>query len=120
MGQPITVTRKPTTRKGTIRFEANRSLTGMGHERYSSLDEAAGNRPPDEVAKRFFQHPGVQGVHIYGNQITVNVAGDAKVDALAPEIERLFIYYGEGVEPWSPPPSDAPSEGDPEQAASTP
>ena len=41
MGQPITVTRKPTTRKGTIRFEANRSLTGMGHERYSSLDEAA-------------------------------------------------------------------------------
>lgn len=106
MGQPITVTRKPTTRKGTIRFEANRSLTGMGHERYSTVDDAAGNRPPDEVARRFFQHPGVQGVQIYGNHIHVDIAGDADVDALAPELERLFIYYREGVTPWSPPPSE--------------
>ena len=121
MGQPITVTRKPTTRKGTVRFEANRSLTGMGHERYLTADDAAGNRPPDEVARRFMQHPGVQGVHIYGNQIHVNVAGDANVDALAPELERLFIYYREGVQPWSPPPSaDAPSESEPaEESAST-
>ena len=124
MGQPITVTRKPTTRKGTIRFEANRSLTGMGHERYTSLEEAAGNRPPDEVAKRFFQHPGVQGLHIYGNQIIVNVAGDAKVDALAPELERLFIHYREGVTPSYPPPGEEEQqptgEGAQEEAAPTP
>lgn len=106
MGQPITVTRKPTTRKGTVRFEANRSLTGMGHERYATLEDAAGNRPPDEVARRFFQHPGVQAVQIYGNQIHVDVAGDADVDALAPELERLFIHYREGVMPWSPPASE--------------
>ena len=121
MGQPITVMRKPTTRKGTVRFEANRSLTGMGHERYTSAPEAVGQRPPDEVARRFFEHPGVEAVHIYGNQIHVEVAGGADVDALAPELERLFIYYREGVQPWSPPPSaEAPSESEPaEESAST-
>ena len=123
MGQPITVIRKPTTQKGTVRFEANRSLTGMGHERYTTVDEAAGNRPPDEVARRFFQHPGVQAVHVYGNQIVVEVAGGADVDALAPELERLFIHYREGVTPSYPPPGqeeEQPAEaGAPEEAPAT-
>ena len=124
MGQPITVTRKPTTRKGTVRFEANRSLTGMGHERYASLDDAAGQRPPDEVARRFFQHSGVRGVHIYSNQIHVDVAGDADLDSLGPELERLFIHYREGVTPSYPPPGQdeepAPVEGVQEETAASP
>lgn len=124
MGQPITVTRKPTSRKGTVRFEANRSLTGMGHERYYSLDDAAGDRPPDEVARRFFQHSGVTAVQIYSNQIHVEVAGGADVDALAPELERLFIHYREGVTPSYPPPGQeeepAATEGSQEEAAATP
>ncbi len=36
MGQPITVTEKPTKRAGIVRFELNRALTGMGHEQYAA------------------------------------------------------------------------------------
>ena len=36
MGQLITVTRKPTLKSDHAVFELNRSLTGMGHERYPS------------------------------------------------------------------------------------
>ena len=41
MGHPITVTEKPTRREGVVRFELNRSLTGMGHERYLATGLAA-------------------------------------------------------------------------------
>ena len=34
MGQPITVVAKPAVTPGVLRLETNRSLTGMGHERY--------------------------------------------------------------------------------------
>ena len=40
MGQPVAVVHKPSSVPGVIRFEANRSLTGMGHERYPSRDAA--------------------------------------------------------------------------------
>ena len=40
MGQPITVTEKPTGRPGIVRFELNRTLTGMGHEHYASAADA--------------------------------------------------------------------------------
>ena len=67
MGQPITVIEKPTSRPGVVRFELNRSLTGMGHERYRSRDDATGDRPADELARRLFDRGGVDGVHIYSN-----------------------------------------------------
>ena len=39
MGQPITVVAKPSSRSGVVRYETNRALTGMGHERYRAGDE---------------------------------------------------------------------------------
>lgn len=106
MGQPITVTRKQSTRAGTVRFETNRTLTGMGHERYTSSEHAAGARPADEVARRFFAHPGVGAVHIYSNQIYVELASGSNADELATELEQLFIHYQPGVAPSYPPPGD--------------
>ena len=41
MGQSITVTEKQGLRHDVVRFELNRSLTGMGHHRYASRDAAA-------------------------------------------------------------------------------
>ena len=55
MGQPITVIEKPSSNPAVLRFETNRPLSGMGHERYTEapavappLDEA--DRTPEMVA----------------------------------------------------------------------
>ena len=45
MGQPITVTEKPGDRDDVVRFDLNRSLTGMGHERYRA-DREIGSCAP--------------------------------------------------------------------------
>ena len=37
MGQQVAVVEKPSPRPGLLRFETNRSLTGMGHEHFNSL-----------------------------------------------------------------------------------
>ena len=102
MGQPITVVEKPATRPGVVRFELNRSLTGMGHERYRSAADVTGNRPPDELARRLFGHTGVEAVHVYSNVVTVEVGGGVEAGALRDAIEELFIHYTPGVTPSIP------------------
>jgi hypothetical protein len=97
MGQLITVARKPSIRPDVAIFELNRSLTGMGHERYRSPDDIVGNRPVDELARRLFVAGGVEGVHIYSNMVTVDLVAGASGDALADVINGLFTYYREGV-----------------------
>ena len=99
MGQPITVIQKPTSTPGVVRFEINRSLTGMDHERYRSIEAAQGDRPPDRVARLLFEHGGVEAVHIYSNEITVHLADGASPDGLTDLIASLFIHYREGVLP---------------------
>jgi hypothetical protein len=99
MGQSITVAEKPTGRRGIVRFEVNRPLTGMGHERYRSLDDCTGERPPDVLARRLFEHGGVKAVHIYGNQVTVELEPFGSSDGLIEVVRGLFIHYLEGVEP---------------------
>lgn len=101
MGQPITVVERPTPRPDVVRFEINRSLTGMAHERYRSRDDATGHRPPDELARRLFDHGGVEAVHIYSNVITVDLAAGASAAGLEDVIHGLFIHYVPGVLPPS-------------------
>lgn len=102
MGQPISVTVKPTSRPDVIRFELNRSLTGMGHERYTESPSESFDRPPDRVARLLFGLPGVEKVHIYSNEITVDLAPGASTDGMAAAVEQLFIHYREGVTPSIP------------------
>lgn len=102
MGQPITVVQKPTARSGVVRFDLNRSLTGMGHERYRAGGEITGHRPPDEVARRLFAHGGVDAVHVYSNEVTVELSPGAGADGLREALEELFIHYTEGVTPSIP------------------
>ena len=59
MGQPVTVIEKPSSHAGVVRYETNRVLTGMGHERYTSADQAVGERPADVLARRLFERGGV-------------------------------------------------------------
>ena len=75
MGQPITVVEKPSSRAGIVRFEINRSITGMGHERFRADDVILGVEPAHELARRLFQRGGISGIHINSNMITVELAG---------------------------------------------
>ena len=100
MGQQITVTRKEARRAGVAVFELNRSLTGMGHERYHGPD-ITGVRPVDELARRLFAE-GVKSVHVYSNVVTVEVAPETDTDHLEEVIRELFTYYREGVEVVDP------------------
>ncbi|MDQ3147164.1 MAG: hypothetical protein M3R01_09595 [Actinomycetota bacterium] len=99
MGQPITVVEKPTTRLDVVRFEINRSLTGMGHERYVTAADATGHRPPDLLARLLFERGGVEAVHIYSNVITVDLSPGGSSGGIADLIGELFIYYRPGVVP---------------------
>ena len=102
MGQPIVVVQKPSSSKGVLRFEINRSLTGMGHERYRKAADATRDRPPDVVARRLFEQGGVEAVHVYSNMITVELAAGESGDGMRELIEQLFIHYREGVQPSIP------------------
>ena len=101
MGQPITVVERPTARPDVVRFEINRSLTGMAHESYRSREDATGPRPPDELARRLFDHGGVEAIHVYSNVITVDLASGASAAGLADVVEGLFTHYVPGVLPPS-------------------
>lgn len=84
---------------GVVRFELNRSLTGMGHEHYEKGAEIAGDRPPDVLARRIFEGGGVEHVHIYSNVVTIKLEPGASRSDLRDIIEKLYIHYLPGVEP---------------------
>ena len=98
MGQPVTVIEKPSATPGVVRFEINRSITGMGIERFSSPESAFGPTPAAELARRLFAHGGVTGVTVFSNVITVDLAEGASSAGMRELIEELFLYYREGVE----------------------
>lgn len=94
MGQPIVVTEKPSaTNRGVVRFETNRLLTGMDHERYREGEEIFGHRPPDELARRLLAEPSVSGVSVHGNMVTVDLHRGYPSDGLRKIIEDLYIFY---------------------------
>ncbi len=100
MGQPVSVIEKPSSRSGIVRFETNRVLTGMGHERYSSRDDAVGNDPADELARRLFDRGGIESVHVNGNIVTVHLA-TGSAEGIKAIIEGLYTYWQPGMEPPS-------------------
>jgi hypothetical protein len=109
MGQPVTVVQKSTSRPDVVRFEINRSITGMDPLRFRAGAEIDGDSPAEEVARRLLAHPGVEAVHVYSNVITVDLGDGVPHDGLVEDIEGLFTYYREGVEVVVP--EGASSEG---------
>lgn len=109
MGQPVTVVQKASSKPGVVRFEINRSITGMGHERYRAGEEVMGDRPPDVLARRLLDHGGIDGVHINSNVITLDLGKGADLDGIAEIIADMFTYYRPGVEVPSFPTEDEPA-----------
>lgn len=98
MGEPVTVIQKASSRHGIVRFETNRSFTGMGHERYYHDKEIFGDRPPDVLARKLFETGQVDEVHIYAQTITVILGAGGSADGLGAVIRDLYTYYLPGVE----------------------
>ena len=98
MGQSIVVTEKPSSTPGIIRFETNRALTGMGHERYLAGTEVWGHRPPDELARRLLTQPSVAGVQINANMVTVDLNKGHDSAGLLEIIENLYRFYPDAPE----------------------
>jgi hypothetical protein len=101
MGQLVAVTEKPSATRGVVRFEINRSLSGMGHEHFTSVADAWGDTPSDELARRMFATGKVGAVHVYGNIITVDLAKGHDSEGLADILRYLYQYWKPGVEPPS-------------------
>jgi hypothetical protein len=98
MGQPVTVIEKAAAAPGVVRFEINRSITGTGVERFADRAAAVEANPSAELARRLFDHGGVDGVTVTSNIITVNLTAGGSSAGLREIVEELFLYYREGVE----------------------
>ena len=101
MGQPVAVTQTPAGAPGRVRFEINRSITGMGHERYASIGEATGEKPAAVLARSLFGTGKVSSVHVYSNIVTVEVADAADNAGLSDILRDMYQYWKPGVEPRS-------------------
>ena len=98
MGQQVAVTERPSPRPGVIRFETNRSLTGMGHEHFSSMADAIGPRPAAALARQLLSTGKVDSVYIYGNIVTVDVSKGFTADGLGDVVRNMYQYWKPGVE----------------------
>ena len=99
MGQLVALEQKAGGASTIVRFETNRSLTGMGHERFTSAAEAKGPRPAAVIARRFFEAGHVSWVHVYGNCITASLEAGASQASLNEIVRDLYQYWKPGMVP---------------------
>lgn len=99
MGQPVDVKQSATGTTGRIRFELNRTLTGQGHEKFTSASQAIGPRPAAELARRLFNTGAVIGVHIFANIVTVDLVAGSRDSDLAQIVTDLHQYWKPGMKP---------------------
>lgn len=105
MGQIVEVVERPSSRPGIVRFETNRALSGMGHDRYVAGQVIEANRPVDELARRILARGGVAAVHINGSVITVDLAKGFDAEGIADIVRGLYTFYldpGEELAPDDP------------------
>jgi hypothetical protein len=98
MGQLVAVVEKPSPRAGVLRLETNRSLTGMGHERFTSVTDAIGPRPAAALARQLLATGKVDSVYIYGNIISVDITSGFTGDGLADVVRNMYQYWKPGME----------------------
>lgn len=113
MGQQVSVIEKPSPRPGVLRFETNRSLTGMGHERFTTVADAVGPRPAASLARQLLATGKVDSVYIYGNIVSVDVTKGFTSDGLADVVRDMYQYWKPGMDL---PTFDAPAEEAPAMA----
>ena len=98
MGQLVGVVEKPSATPGVVRFELNRSLSGMGHERFKSLLDADGRTPSSSLARQLLSTGKVASVHVYANVVTVDLEKGYDAAGLADIVREMYRYWKPGVE----------------------
>jgi hypothetical protein len=98
MGQQIAVVAKPSRTPGVLRFEANRNLTGSGHEVFHSVADATGPRPAAVLAGRLLATGQVASVHVYANMVTVDLQKGHGGEGLDEVVADLYQYWKPGME----------------------
>ncbi|MBI4883441.1 MAG: hypothetical protein HY826_05240 [Actinobacteria bacterium] len=98
MGQQIAVVERPSSKPGVVRFEANRTLTGMGHEVFRSSADAVGPRPAAVLARTLLSSGKVDAVHMYSNMVTVDLTNPADAGGLSEMVRDLYQYWKPGME----------------------
>jgi hypothetical protein len=111
MGQPITVVETRSNRPGILRFELNRPMSGMGHERWTLEHPVEGDRPVDELARRLLAHGGVDAVHMNGSIVTVTLARGSTGEGLGDVVRSLFRFYPDARDDAPPSPPEGEAEG---------
>src|SRR5215216_3069663 len=99
MGQPITVTARPGASPSVRLFDLNRSLTGMEIERYHTVEDTHGDRPPDVLARRLFDLGATQ-VTSYSSAVTVQAPPERSPEREAKgtgKVGNMFGYYGDNA-----------------------
>lgn len=99
MGQLVGVVEKPSSAPGVVRYELNRTLSGMGHERFVSLLDADGATPSSSLARQLLSTGKVSSVHIYSNIVTVGLEEGFTSDGLADIVREMYRYWKPGVVP---------------------
>jgi hypothetical protein len=99
MGQPVAVVVKPSVTPGVVRLEANRNLTGMGHEEFRSEADAVGPRPAASLARQLLATGHVEKVHIFGNIVTVDLLRGFNADGLSDVVRDMYQYWKPGMVP---------------------
>ena len=101
MGQQIAVVAKPSPTPGIMRYEANRNLTGMGHESFHTAADAVGPRPAASLARQLLATGKVDAVHVFGNIITVDITKGHDSSGLDDVVSDLYQYWKPGMAPPS-------------------
>ncbi len=101
MGQLVGVVEKQSSTPGVVRFELNRSLSGMGHERFASVLDAIGPTPSASLARQLFATGKVAGVHVYSNMVTVDIEKGYDSAGLSEIVREMYRYWKPGVQPPS-------------------
>ncbi|MEO5899082.1 MAG: hypothetical protein ABIR68_02985 [Ilumatobacteraceae bacterium] len=99
MGQPVAVVMKHSPTPGVVRFEANRTLTGMGHETFRTAADAIGPRPAASLARTLLATGQVEKVHIFANIVTVDLLKGFTSDGLSDVVRDMYQYWKPGMEP---------------------
>jgi hypothetical protein len=99
MGQPVAVVLKNSPTPGVVRFETNRSITGMGHESFRTVADAVGPRPAAALARSLLATGHVERVHIFANIVTVDLLKGFNSDGLSDVVRDMYQYWKPGMEP---------------------
>ena len=96
-----------------MRFETNRSLTGMGHEQFTSMSDAVGPRPAAALARQLLSTGKVDKVYIFGNIVSVDIAKGSNADGLCDVVRNMYQYWKPGMEmpTFEAPAEEAPAGG---------